>query len=221
MEQGFNFRLLGFPVQVQPGFFFLAGLVLVFGLQDRRSMLEILGFTAVIFVSILVHELGHALMSRLFSVDVGGIFIHGFGGHVTHGQATIGQQLLISLAGPLSGLALGAVCIGVAIVGVGGEAAGEVLFYAIWVNVFWSLFNLLPLYPMDGGHALLAGLHFVMAPRTAALVTFGLGSVLGLLVALGGLWLGLIFVAFFAGSFTYQNVQLFRRVSEVTRAAEG
>ncbi|MEZ4319206.1 MAG: hypothetical protein R3F61_16950 [Myxococcota bacterium] len=220
MEQGVSFRFLGFPVNVGPGFFLVGGIVLIFGLQAQRSLAMIAAFTAVIFVSILVHELGHAFVTRYFEVPVGGIFIHGFGGHVTHGPATVGQQLAISLAGPFAGLLLGVASFGVLLIS-RNEFTSEVMVYSTFVNVFWSLFNLLPIYPMDGGHALLASLHFITAPKNAAIVTFGLGSVLGVLVAIAGWQMGFIFVTLFAGSFAYQNVQLFRRIRGVTPAAEG
>jgi len=220
MEQGLHFDLLGFSVRVQPGFMILAGIILIFGLQAQTPMLLILAYTVVIFVSVLIHELGHALVTRRFGIPVGDIVIHGLGGHVTHGRATPGQQVLISVAGPLAGMGLGALCLGILLIS-RNELTTQIMVYAAFVNAFWSLFNLLPLYPMDGGQALLAGLHYITAPRKAAFITFGLGSVLGVLVAIAGWQSGFIFMTLFAGSFAYQNVQLFRSMRGVSPAPEG
>lgn len=209
--QELEFRLFGFPVHVQLGFLFLAGIVLVFGLQAQTPLWLIAAFVGVIFVSILVHELGHALVSRGFGVPVDGIWIHGFGGEVRHGHCGIGHRVAISLAGPAAGLLLGAGAV-VALMFVDHPAATAILSTAAFVNLFWSVFNLLPIFPMDGGQAMYAGLHLVLAPRLAGMITFGTGAVLGVLVAIAGWQAGFLFAALFAGSFAFQNVQLFTRV---------
>lgn len=206
-----EFKLFGFPVQIQTGFLFLAGIVLLFGLQGQWAPWLIAGTIGVYLLSILVHELGHALVSRMFGVSVEGIFIHGFGGHVLHGRTTLHHGLLISLAGPFAGLALAAFGLALYAI-VQNPYAESLLEVMIGVNVLWSLFNLLPMFPLDGGHATLQGLQMVLAPRLAATITFGLGLVLGVLVAIAGLQYGWIFVALFAGSFAVQNFQLLNRL---------
>lgn len=206
-----EFELFGFPVQVQTGFLFLAGIVLLFGLQGQWAAWFIGGTILVYFLSILVHELGHALACRLFGVRVDGIFIHGFGGHVTHGQSTLGQGLAISLAGPGAGLLLGGVSLALYAI-VQNIYAERLLEVMVFVNIVWSLFNLLPIFPLDGGHATLRALQMVLDGKLAMTITFGLGLVLGVLVALAGVNYGWLFVAIFAGSFAVQNYQLLNRL---------
>ena len=73
-----HFRLFGFPVRVHP-FFWVVSLLLGMGGRDRPIRSNVLIWVAVVFVSILVHELGHAFMQRYY----GGhpwITLYGFGG---------------------------------------------------------------------------------------------------------------------------------------------
>lgn len=202
-----EFRVFGFNVQLQTGFLFLVGIVVLFGLRNQEPIWYMAATIGVFLFSILVHELGHAFVSRWLGVEVMDIVIHGFGGHVTHARCTVKQSLGISLAGPFFGLGLGAISVALYSV-VQNPYAEAALEISMFVNIFWSLFNLLPIFPLDGGHAMLNGLQLVMKPTPAAKLTFGVGLVLGLVVALAGFQAGLIFVAFFAGSFAYQNFQL-------------
>lgn len=203
----FSFHLFGFKCHVQTGFLFLVGIVFLFGLRNQQPLLQMAGTVGVFFVSILVHELGHAFASRWFRVPVEGIYLHGFGGHVLHGQSSVGQGLAISLAGPFSGLALGALSIALYMVAQNPFAA-SVLEVSIFVNIFWSLFNLAPMIPLDGGHATLAGLSLVLPRRTAATITLCLGIATGLALVFAGWQTGFLIAAFFAGSFAFQNVQM-------------
>lgn len=109
------------------------------------------------FVSILVHELGHAVAYLLFG-SRSAITLHGFGGYA---QADVeprsaGARMLVALAGPVAGYA---VC-GLAFAGlwaVGTNPAGlhpyalNALTYLFVMNLFWNTFNLLPILPLDGG----------------------------------------------------------------------
>jgi len=110
-----HFRLAGFPVRVHP-FFWLMTLML--GARDDDPM-ALLIWIGVVFVSILVHELGHALLIRYFGQDarivlymMGGLAIPEsprWGG--TYGRRPRGSwaQILISAAGPGAGFLLAAV----------------------------------------------------------------------------------------------------------------
>jgi stage IV sporulation protein FB len=156
-----RFRLLGFPVRVHP-FFWLATVLI-----NGDGLLKIgpeylLMWIAVVFVSILVHELGHALAYRRFGADAG-IILYAFGGlavatHVISGR---GRRILVSLAGPFAGFVLCGIVYGTNQAFEWGRSAagrapnGPELWFLytqlIWVNLIWGLFNLLPVFPLDGG----------------------------------------------------------------------
>lgn len=106
-----HFRLFGFPVRIHPFFWVI---VVLLGISPGRGGGDtppeaLLIWVAVVLVSILVHELGHALAQRHF----GGhpkITLHGFGGLASCDDCDRSprSQILISLAGPGAGFALAA-----------------------------------------------------------------------------------------------------------------
>lgn len=115
---------------------------------------------AAVFVSILVHELGHVMAFRLFGGD-GRIMLTPFGGLAFPNKAfTPWRQVFVSLAGPLAQvpLAIGALVAGLLFeddlnamnsnIGVVGL---DFIRQMVFINVIWPLFNLVPILPLDGG----------------------------------------------------------------------
>ncbi|MFO0582608.1 MAG: M50 family metallopeptidase [Anaeromyxobacter sp.] len=217
-----RFRLLGFTVGVRPLFVLLA-LAAGYG---RRSPERAVEWLLVLTVSILWHELGHALAMRRFGHPGARIELHVMGG-LTHwpGDAapTPWENLWVSAAGPLAGLLLGAATWQVAeVLGPLPPLGRTFVADLLWVNVGWSLFNLLPLMPLDGSHVVMAlhGLRPRLVPASApgwasalsgaAVVTFALRS--------GSLWM-----AMFGGFGLVQGVEWIRRhrrAGSVERARE-
>ncbi|MCI0380918.1 MAG: site-2 protease family protein [Gemmataceae bacterium] len=170
------FRLGDIPVRIHP-FFWLTTVVLGFpNLGDWiERLILVLIWLAVVFVSILVHELGHILMGRWFGVR-GEIVLTGLCG-LAIGSSDLPrrwQRNAVSLAGPAAGFLLAAIAIFVfwlyypswtldrlgSFFGIGNDL--EILssppFYikyailnVMWVNTVWGLVNLLPIWPLDGG----------------------------------------------------------------------
>jgi Zn-dependent protease/regulator of sirC expression with transglutaminase-like and TPR domain len=105
----------------------------------------------IIFVSVLLfHEVGHLLAMKLFGYkDTSMLFLPFLGAVATARKedATLAQKFWVSLAGPLPGLILG---IGLAIACRNGGYASWVRETA-WMLIGLNLFNLLPVYPLDGG----------------------------------------------------------------------
>ncbi len=154
-----RFKLLGFPVQVLPGFWLLLAMLALLW-QVPPLVAVVVG--AVAFVSVLVHELGHALMARAFGLRpqitlhmMGGVTLFGPGPNLTRGR-----DIAISAAGPLAGLLLGGLAL-VALQKAPAQSAGlawVAVSVAAQINLYWSLFNLVPVVPFDGGRILLAAL---------------------------------------------------------------
>jgi Zn-dependent protease len=150
-----RFRLLGFPVRVHPWFWLLT--VLINGDSLLRIGPEyILMWVAVVFVSILVHELGHALAFRRFGADAE-IVLYAFGGLAISRTTVSGRwrRIAVALAGPFAGFALWGVLYGTnAAFGWARANGPEVAFLYIqlvFVNLYWGLLNLVPVFPLDGG----------------------------------------------------------------------
>lgn len=191
---------------VQPQFLLLLGVYALFGIQRGDPPWQIFAWWAVVSVSVFIHELGHAFTCRALGVEVHGIALHGLGGEVARGRSGPGKSLAIALAGPGAGLALGFGLLALfrATGATDDPRVAIVAGQLLWVNIGWSILNLLPMRPLDGGNALLSGLQLVV-PGWAASVT----SVVGLACALGLVGVGLMwnepFLLIFGGLAAFTN----------------
>ena len=94
-----RFRLFGMPVTVRGSFLLIAAIIGFIGVGNPQRTIALI---AVIFVSILIHELGHAVTARMYGSEVA-IELNGFGGltrwTVPQGELTPGRRALIAAAG--------------------------------------------------------------------------------------------------------------------------
>lgn len=195
-----RFSIFGIPVHVQPIFWLVA---LMLGAPSGTSPREIAGLAiwmVVLFVSILAHELGHAFAMRAYG-RAPHIELWGLGGltHWGEGPAvTPGRDIVVSLAGPAAGLALGAIVFGVsrAIPLEPGSLGAEIVRQALWINVAWGLVNLAPILPLDGGHVLESSAAWLAGPRgrrVAAAISLLLAlGVIAWAVSRRQLWIGFL-----------------------------
>jgi stage IV sporulation protein FB len=152
-----NFPLFGFRVRVHP--FFWLGTVLL-GLNalrdENHGPILLLIWIAVVFVSILVHELGHALAYRMYGSHAR-IVLWGFGGLAIGSPNPAGRarRIFVTLAGPLAGFLLAALVYGSdRLTGwstAGGVPVLNLYFQLMFVNIAWGVLNLFPVFPLDGG----------------------------------------------------------------------
>ena len=202
-----RFRLFRFPVTVEPWHW--AILAFIGGglrIREKEDLLPVILFMVAGFVSILIHELGHAFMSRLFGCRHVAIVLHGTGGMAISQGARFnrGQDILVSAAGP----GLQAFCGGVALVLllsgiIPGDPATNLVSHFVWVSLIWALINLIPVYPLDGGQIL----QNILGPRRIQL-TLAISIVAAVII--GG-WLvlnGYYLFAIFLGFFTWQNYKM-------------
>lgn len=169
--------LLGFPVEVNLSFLLLLGLVfLAFG------GLAGVAFVLLVFGSVVLHELGHALVARHLGVDVAGIELSFFGGaaKMVRLPKSANDEVMIAAAGPAVSLVLGGLGLGL------GAATGiTLLSWLGWVNFVLAAFNLIPALPMDGGRILRALLSrrmdFVRATDLSVTIARGVAIAFGVL----------------------------------------
>lgn len=211
-------RLFGIPVYVEP--MFLALIAIIFFVnQNTMSSVGIGLFCFVILFSLLAHEFGHAIVSRLVGCDGIRIALTGFGGYATHTPTTRGKSLLITLAGPFAGYLLALVTgvlysIGGPVLNVGPEGVMSYLLSTfLWVNIFWSTFNLLPIHPMDGGQSLFHALTYWVRPERAMLWVARLSMMLCVPLGFFAYQTGLLFVAFFSLMFFMDNLRVSQSLS--------
>ena len=211
-----RFRILtiaGTTVDVRPSFIILVGLFVLLALDQQRPRvpLEIaLLWIPVLFVSVLVHELAHAGVIALLGHGPSEIELGGWGGQtVNRRRAASWQEILISVAGPLSSFVLAAICYA-ALTKIPLASANIIVlaFFSrmIEANIAWGIFNIVTIVPLDGGQIHLHSLAHVFKPATAFLITTWTSIVLSLglgLVAL--LFWKAYFIAIIAASLVMQN----------------
>jgi Zn-dependent protease len=174
-------RIFGIRIGVSP-MWFLFLFLLIFGLSgyygdvypdDNTKAFALAVAASLLFpLSILLHELGHAVVARRNGIEVGGIELWLLGGLARMKPArTPGAELAVAIAGPLVSLALLLICLGLGVTvldwedfraaaeldvrpGMGGVEA--VLGYVAGINLFVFAFNLIPGLPLDGGRIALA-----------------------------------------------------------------
>lgn len=217
----FTVRLLGFPVQIQLTFLLLAFFVVGTGL----SVLEIVLWMATVFVSVLLHELAHAVTARGFGARVHSITIHAFGGVTMWSESTVPvrgwKRFTVAAAGSGVGLVLGLVLYRLATAGALGTLAqraiispvrlrlvaastpeGAFVFALsafIWVSVLWGIVNWLPVSGLDGSSMLAELLRPFLGHRTAQVTRFiGIAAAIALAIYLWsvGLRFGVFILAF-------------------------
>ena len=212
-QSGFRvFSVRGIPVQLSFGFFLLMAIIVA---MNKLTMAIPLALA--ISLSILIHELGHALVSKRYKLNPS-ILLHGFGGLCFHDAAdTDGKDALIVVMGPLVEILFGILAFGAMLVlpatGVLGldNFLKNFLTYFAWVSVIWGLANLLlPIYPLDGGKLLLLILRRFVDPRKAERWTLLLSMVVTVPLGVWALTRGMFFlgiVVMFMLMSNYQDLQ--------------
>lgn len=231
-----NFSVAGIHVRVHPLFWLIALL-----LASTANLIQLLIWVVVVFVSILAHELGHALAMRRYGIS-SNIILYWGGGLTVPEQVRWGynvanvsigptQEIFISLAGPFSGFLLaGLTMAGVALVGgsvgvnllrgvipipvaalpLGGFVLNSFLGALLWVNIFWGVINLMPVYPLDGGNVTRYAL-LKSDPLDGVRKSLWVSAIAGAIVALIGLlFFGSVFMALLFGFLAFQSYQTLR-----------
>jgi stage IV sporulation protein FB len=213
MNGGFTLpRLFGFPIFVSWSAVAILAIVVLRGggVNTTSDLVRALVYAGIVFGSILVHELGHALVAtRVFGLGPAAILLHGFGGVTRFRAPTKSWHAFVTaLAGPSAGLLLGLLAAVVALLVPVPERFAELLDTVATINIFWSLFNLLPMLPLDGGNMLLHALQMATAPSTADMVARGVSVVVAIAAgAAGWFLLGSVFIPIVAALSIVQNVQ--------------
>ncbi len=203
-----SFKLGNIPVTVHAPFLLMA---LLFGAQLGSDVPLIAAWLVIVFVSVLAHELGHALCGIAFGLDPR-IELHGMGGTTSwaHKNVSPAKRIAISVAGPAVGIVVGGALLLArdSLFGMDlSRMARVVIVLLIEVNLYWGLLNLLPILPLDGGNALAHGLAARMGDkgfRVARYVSVVVAAVAGIyaLTRGWGLW-----SVFLAGLFAFQNIR--------------
>ena len=219
-------------MRVHPLFWLIALL-----LGSSGSLLQIPIWIFVVFISVLIHEFGHAMAFRFYGVH-SQIVLHAMGGLTIPEAAPWGtgwanvspspkQQIIISLAGPFAGFLFAALVMMMVIFTggtlhtsilfgliplpltaiLGGQVLSIFLTLLLFVNVFWGMFNLLPVYPLDGGQVT-RNVLIQYDPLDGARKSLWVSVIAGGFIALFGLLvMRSVYIAFLFGILAFQSFQ--------------
>jgi stage IV sporulation protein FB len=206
------------PIRIHPLFWVLAGLI---GFLSSYSLVGTLVWIFVILVSVLVHELGHALTGLAFKQKVH-IQLMAFGG-ATYREGprlSLPKEFILTLNGPLAGIALGFLAYGIRTVWAEPPVlAGYALNIFVWVNFFWSIINLLPILPLDGGHLMRIICEGMFGAKGTSIALLA-SVILGAAMAVAGFIWGQILIGavFFILTFeSFRTWRSFRHMAEPDR----
>lgn len=198
-------RALGIPIRVHASWFLIFLLVTwtlatgylpeeLPGLSPTRYWAMGAVAALLLFLSVLLHELGHSYVALRYCIPIERITLFIFGGvaHMRKEAPTPRAEFLIAVAGPIVSFVLGMACFGLTALAESIQSPtdiqGVVMLGALlgMVNLQLGLFNLIPGFPLDGGRVLRAGLwawgkDFYRATKQAAVVGLGFGLLLGVL----------------------------------------
>jgi len=139
------------PITISTSFWIMAAVIAV--LLGQADIVRILIWIPVIFISVLFHEFGHALTALLFGrnprielVAMGGLTYH------DGDKLPFWKQFFITLNGPVFGFLI--VVAVYLLKEIPALSAGQLLEQILLVNIFWTVVNLLPILPLDGGQLL-------------------------------------------------------------------
>ena len=208
-----QFSILGIPVRVEPWFWitmaFIGG-----GLHAANSIdiLLVLVFVFAGFLSIMIHELGHALAIRKYGLAAA-ITLRAFGGYASFpaGKLDRKQSFFVTAAGPALQFVFGVLLIVLApsISIPEGSLFLPFLRNLIWVSIAWSILNCLPVYPMDGGQMMAA----ILGPKKQHYVHL-ISSIVAVIIGIAGyLYLGSILLPIFMALYAWQNWQSYQASS--------
>src|SRR5262249_226412 len=199
-------KIFGIPVKIDPSFLFICALLAYSRLSAPAILVE---WLIVIFVSILVHELGHSLVVRLFGLSPQ-IMLYSMGGLTSWTDEkgiSHAKRIAISLAGPFAGFLFGGVVYlsGIALPDLFVDQFGPQTYIdLLFVNWGWGVFNLLPILPLDGGNVAYS-IEQMVTKRPSGVITRGLSLLIAAGVGLWALSIGKWWILFLMALFALNN----------------
>lgn len=218
-------RLAGIPVKLHLTFLILVAFIAL-SAGSLGGILSSLLMIVLLFGSVVLHELGHALAARRYGISTRDITLLPIGGlaMLERFPDNPRQEIVIAAAGPavsfgLAGLAfLLSTFFGVSVTGAGLSnpgLVGQSLFYLATINGILGVFNLIPALPMDGGRIFRGALSLWKGRDRATHIAASLAKVLAVGFVIAGLytnpWLAMIGVFVYLGASNENRQQKFRR----------
>jgi len=212
-----EFKLFGIPVRVeqvlrlnirQIGFFIRRGY------SGQAQMIVIALFVMAGFISILIHELGHALMVKYYKLPTN-IVLSSFGGYATYPPGVLSRKesFLVTLMGPLSQAVFGfALKYSVQYMNLPNTMILQLVDFLIFVSIFWAALNCVPVLPLDGGRMVEAAL----GPRRIK-ITIIISLASAVILCILAFKFKFIFGGIFMAMFAWQSYQMLEQYNKFNR----
>lgn len=213
-----RFQLLGIPVRVTPWFWLFAALLRL----DSPSISDILIWVVCVFISILIHEFGHGLTARAFGCWPTVVLHGGYGLCYSQPERqSFWQRLAVVAAGPAAGLLTFGLLFGAMsnlrpdLSPIGETFVGDLLN----INLVWSVINLFPIIPLDGGQLMgiilgrVSPRHGMRWAHVVSLV--GAGGLACLAFVYNEIWMTLVF-----GMLAVINYQALQALYQYARSGD-
>src|SRR6476619_1788838 len=146
-------RVFGFPVTIDISFVVIMAIL---GWRPGGALRDFVVWLVIVPIAVLVHELGHAFVARATGASPS-IHLAGLGGLTTYvppQRLSRARNIAISVAGPAVGLVIGLALVAYRrAVGVPSGLTDSIVATTIYTTLVWSILNLLPILPLDGGQA--------------------------------------------------------------------
>ncbi|MCP5491612.1 MAG: site-2 protease family protein [Chlamydiales bacterium] len=202
------------PVTIHFAFWITAGII---GFINSASITGTLIWIGIILVSVLVHEFGHAITAKAFGQKPR-IELVAFGGftYPEGKQLKRWQEFIVVLNGPIFGFGLFVLAAALLqLPSLQEGITGGVLRILKMVNLFWTIFNLIPVFPLDGGQLLritFEGIFGAKGFRYALIV----GMIFGSAAAVIAFIVGYFIIGAFFFLFAFQSFEIYRRAKNMT-----
>jgi Zn-dependent protease len=198
-------------IDIDFSFLILIALFVASYYNPKQGIQYALLWIPVLFISVLFHELAHAGAIALFGYGSSQIVLGGMGGlTINRRQARPWHDMLISLAGPLASFAL-AFLIAFLRTRIPYTGRDPMLIALLPIlsaaNLYWGIFNLIPVPPLDGGHVVRHFFRTFLPEKTAFVISVWIAIIVGIAVALLAVRTGFFFLALFMAWFVFNNYQ--------------
>jgi len=203
------FNLMGVPVRLHFTFILLLIFLAVTDLASKQSTWSYAAFFVGLFVSVLLHEMGHALVNAHYHIKTLEIVMFPIGG-VSRSARTLKptEELMIAIAGPLVNVLLATglfayiyyrhLPVNLSLSDLARPTDANLVVRLAFGNLLLAAFNLIPAFPMDGGRILRALLSYIRPEAEATRLASWMGRMLAISMGLYGLLSGQFLLVFFA-----------------------
>jgi Zn-dependent protease len=228
-------KIFGINFRIHVTFLLLLLFIYVSGLSQKgpQEAMRAVLFVCAVFACVLIHELGHSLISARFGKEAKSITLLPIGGVATMEEMPEkpGQEIAVSIIGPFINLAIAGMLYlfighwaGIGAPNLYPDSARQLFAGLIGANIMLAIFNLIPAFPMDGGRVLRGFLALKMDYLRATSIAVFIGQAVSMFFMFFGIffnwWLALIGFFLYIGAGGEKQHVMLRSVLHRVPAAE-